>query len=75
MKRGQDAATLLRHRMAKASAKSQYDEAFEIHATAEQLAAFWGEPDEAGTHRTAVQLLLERGEQEVNAKPFVEGAW
>lgn len=58
-----------------AEAQRVYSEAFEIHATAEQLAVFWSEFSEAKTHRDALQLVLERGDQEINAKPFVPGAW
>lgn len=65
----------IRSAVAKDEAQRLYDDAFETHATAEQLAVFWSEFSEAKTHRDALQLILERGEQELNAQPFVKGAW
>jgi hypothetical protein len=59
----------------KAEAQHLYHEAFERHATAEQLAAFWGQPDEAATHRVALEIALRCGDEEVHAKPLVKGAW
>jgi hypothetical protein len=56
-------------------ARDQYDAAFEVHATAEQLAAFWGEGPEAKTHRDALQMILQRGDEELNAQPLQAGAW
>lgn len=56
-------------------ARDQYDAAFEIHATAEQLAAFWAEASEAKTHRDALQVILQRGDEELNAEPLTAGAW
>ena len=57
---------------AKDEAQHRYHAAFEDHATAEQLAALWGQTEEAATHRIALEIALRCGDQEVHAEPFVK---
>jgi hypothetical protein len=57
------------------NARHVYDDAFEMHATAEQLAVFHGDAETATRERDALNLVLRRGDEELDAKPFVEGAW
>lgn len=66
---------MVRSLRAMEAAREMYTAAFETHAVAEQLAAFWGEPDEAGTHRLALRIALDRGDEELSATPFAPGAW
>ena len=73
--RAKNAADMVLSLRAMAAAREAYTEAFEVHATAEQLAAFWGEPDEAETHRIALRIALDRGDEELNAQPLRPGAW
>ena len=55
---------------AKASARTQYDQAFEAHCVAEQIAVFHGCVEEAADSRAALQIVLQRGDEELNALPF-----
>lgn len=56
-------------------ARRMYDDAFEMHATAEQLAVFHGDAETALDERNALNLILRRSDEELSAKPFHEGAW
>jgi hypothetical protein len=56
-------------------ARRAYDDAFEQHATAEQLAVFHGDTESAIRERDAINIVLMRGDEELNAKPLIPGAW
>lgn len=56
-------------------ARRTYDDAFEQHCTAEQLAVFHGDTETAIKERDALNICLRRGDEELSAKPYTPGAW
>jgi hypothetical protein len=57
---------------AKAYARTLYDEAFDAHCVAEQIAFFHADKEAAWDHRDALRLVLQRGDEELNCAGYFE---
>jgi hypothetical protein len=63
-----NAAEMTLSRIAQAEAERRYWDAFETHAEAEQIAVAWSQFSEAQTHRLALEMVLQRGDEEINIR-------